>query len=343
MTMLKPTNDFFALDIAADSIHVVQLKGAHRGLHRYGSTIVDKRTARSDAPADKKRLMEIVAELVKKIGITSKDVVVSIPADKAYVTIVDMPKLSGKEMEKSVAYQADQFVPMASDQVKIDWQILGTSPAGPDKAEVLIASVANDYAESRLDLLESIGLNVVAMEPEQFALVRALMPPGLEEATIILDMSPVSTNLVAVYQGMPRLIRAIPTGGEAIIRSAVQNLGIDESQATQFVYKFGLVKNKLEGQVFNAIQNVVDSLIDEVNKSIKFFDTRYQNTKISKIIVTGELAILPEFPLYLVNRTQTPVEIGNSWLNVSFNDSLRNELASISHQYSVAVGLAERN
>jgi type IV pilus assembly protein PilM len=155
-------------------------------------------------------------------------------------------------------------------------------------------------------------------------------------------MGLLSTNLVAVYQGTPRLIRPIPTGGEALVKSASQNLGVDSEQAAQFVYKFGLAESKLEGQVYKAIQNIVDSLIEEVDKSIKFFHTRYQGIKISKIIVTGDLAILPEFPLYLVNHSQIPVEIGNSWINVNFNSAKTNQLASISHQFAVAVGLAVR-
>jgi len=207
---------------------------------------------------------------------------------------------------------------------------------------VLIASVGNDYAEGRLDMFESLGLNVIAMEPEELALVRALVPPNFMDSAILLNMGEKSTDLVAVLGGMPRLIRTIPTGGEAIVKAATQNLSVDDKQAVQFVYKFGLVQNKLEGQVLKAIQGVVDGLIEEVNKSIKFFSTRYKNNKVTKLIVTGELAILPEFPLYLVNKTQIPVEIGNSWMNVEYSPSLKNELASKSYQYSVAVGLAER-
>jgi type IV pilus assembly protein PilM/plasmid segregation protein ParM len=137
-------------------------------------------------------------------------------------------------------------------------------------------------------------------------------------------------------------MRSIPTGGDALVKAAVQNLGVDQQQATQFVYKFGLVKDKLEGQVLHAVQSVVDSLLDEIDKSIKFFTTRYQGVQLSKIIVTGKLATLPEFPLYLVNHAQIPVEIGNSWVNVGYSQSKTNDLAAISHEFSVAVGLAER-
>lgn len=343
MSLINTSNDFFALDIASDGVRAVQLKGSgKKTLHRYASKPIDVKVSQSDAPADKQKLMEAVKALMKEANVSSKNVVVSIPAGRSFVTVVDMPKLEAKDMGKSIEYQADQFIPMKIDEAKVDWALLGDSPEGSDKSEVLIASVANDYAESRLDVLESLGLNVVAMEPEQIALVRSLIPPETKDAAIILDMGHLSTNLVAVYEGAPRLIRSIPTGSEALIKAATQNLGVDREQADQFVFKFGLVKDKLEGQVYKAIQHIVDGLVEEVDKSIKFFHTRYQGTKIAKIIVTGDLAVLPEFPLYLVNHSQIPVEIGNSWININYNQAMTNQLASVSHQFSVAVGLAER-
>lgn len=343
MSVLGVNTEFFALDIGTNGIRVVQLKGGrNKSLYKYASMPLDRKISQSDAPADKQKLAEAVKTIVKQSGISAKNVVVGIPSNKTFVTVVDLPKIGDKEMAKSISYQADQYIPTSAEESKLDWAMLGDSPDDANKAEVLIASVQNAYSEGRLDMLEGLDLNVIAMEPDQFALVRALVPHGYNDAAIILDMGAASTDLVAVYNGTPRLMRSIPTGGEALIKAASQNLSIDEQQATQFVYKFGLVKDKLEGQVFKAVQNVVDGLIGEIDKSIKFFSTRYQGVKINKIVVTGRLATLPEFPLYLVNHTQIPVEIGNSWVNVSYPNSMVNDLASVSHQYSVAVGLAER-
>jgi type IV pilus assembly protein PilM len=173
MAFLNTSADFFALDIASNSARVVQLKGGTKhNLSRYAALPVNQKISQSDAPADKQKLMEAVRRLIKESGISSKDVAVNIPAGRSFMTVVDLPKLETKDMGKSVEYQADQFIPISASEAKIDWAILGDSPSGADKSEVLIASVANEYAESRLDLLESLGLNVVAMEPEQLALVR---------------------------------------------------------------------------------------------------------------------------------------------------------------------------
>jgi type IV pilus assembly protein PilM/plasmid segregation protein ParM len=137
-------------------------------------------------------------------------------------------------------------------------------------------------------------------------------------------------------------VRTLPTGTEAIVRAAAQNLSIDEKQAQQFVFKFGLGKDKLEGQVYNSIIGTVELIIGEIEKSIKFFNTRYQGVKVERVIVTGAASVLPEMPLYIANKFGLSVEIGNAWRNVTFPSSMQNELLAVSNHFGVAAGLAER-
>jgi Tfp pilus assembly PilM family ATPase len=97
-------------------------------------------------------------------------------------------------------------------------------------------------------------------------------------------------------------VRSIPIGTETIVKAAVHALNIEQSQAQQFVEKFGLGRDKLEGQIYNAIVGTVETLMTEVDKSIKFFESRYTSSKIDKIFVTGGASSLPEFPLYIANK-----------------------------------------
>jgi Tfp pilus assembly PilM family ATPase len=160
---------------------------------------------------------------------------------------------------------------------------------------------------------------------------------------LVIDMGTLSTDLVLTIGETPRLVRSIPTGTDAIVKAAQQNLGIDDKQAQQFVYKFGVAQDKLEGQVYQAIVNTVDLLVSEVDKSIKFFQARYENSRLERLVVTGGASTIPEFPLYLANKFAMNVEIGNAWRNVSFAADRQNELLAVSNQFSIAVGLAERN
>lgn len=344
MSLITGVADFFGLDIGTTAIRLVQLHGSGpvKQLVKYAYMPVDSQIAMSDSSADQQKLVQVVKELLNQAKVSTRNVAVGIPSQKVFTTVVDIDRLSPGEMAKSIRFQADSLIPTPLAESKIDWAVIGDSPKDKTKQEVLLTSVTNDFVERRLDMFESIGLNVIAFEPDNLALVRSLVAPEVTTPQLVLDMGHKTTDLVITMNGAPRLTRSIPTGIEAVIRSAVQNLSIDEKQAEQFVFKFGVSKDKLEGQIYQAIINTIDILVGEIDKSIKFFQTRYTGIKLDRIIVTGGASTLPEFPTYLANKFGTSVEIGNAWRNVSSPASQQNELLAISNSFGVAVGLAER-
>lgn len=344
MSILSNVAEFFGLDIGTSAIRLVQLRGAEpKALVKYAYTPIDSKLALSDSKADQQKIMQTLRSLIEQARITTRHVAVGVPSEKVFTTVVDIERLAPAELAKTIHFQADSLIPTPIDESKLDWAVLGDSPKDKTKVEVLLSSVNNEYVENRLDLLESIGLNVIAFEPESIALARAVIPSNATAPQLVLDIGSKATDLVIVMNGTPRLIRSIPTGNEAIIRSAMQNLNIDEKQAQQFVYKFGLAQGKLEGQIYHAIISTIDLLTSEIEKSIKFFQARYPAAKLDRIIVTGGASVLPEFPLYLANKFGLNVEIGNAWRNVSFPADRQNELLSVSNHFGVAAGLAERN
>jgi type IV pilus assembly protein PilM len=344
-SLLTGVSDFFGLDIGTTGIRLVQLKsGSVKALVKYAYLPIDANLAASDSKADQQKLAEAVGQLVAQSHVTTRNVAVGIPSSRVFTTVADVDRLPPNEMEQAIQFQADALIPTPLAESKIDWALLGDSPADKTKQEILLSSVPNGFIEERLDMLENIGLNVIAFEPDNLAMARALLPVEPTAAgQLVLDVGGRSTDLVVSFNGVPHLTRSIPTGVEAIIRAATQNLNIDQKQAEQFVNKFGLSKDKLEGQVFQAISGTIELLTTEVDKSIKFFQARYADVKIERIIVTGGASVIPEFPLFLANKFAINVEIGNAWRNVSFARDRQNELLALSNQFGVAVGLAERN
>lgn len=345
MAILRGASDFFGLDIGSTAIRAVQLHGPGpiKTLGRYGHSPITGASPASDAVVDQQKIAQMVRELLSTSGITSKNVAVNLPSSRVFTTVIDMGNLSEAELAKSIKYQADSYIPTPLAKSKIDWAILGPSPVDKNKVEVLLTSSPNEFIESRIKMLESIDLNVVAVEADYMAMSRALTAQDSMGTMMVLDMGYNSTDLVILAGGAPRLCRSIPIGVVSIIRACMQNLGIDANQAQQFVLKFGLGKDKLEGKVYNAITGTVETLMSELEKSIKFSMERYISIRIEKVIVSGGAATIPELPLFIANRFNINVEIGNAWRNVNVPPTMQNELAAISNHFAVAVGLAERN
>jgi type IV pilus assembly protein PilM len=345
MNILSGITDFFGLSIESSAIRLVQLKGSapDKSLVRYAYVPIDNRIAQSDAKADQQKLGEIIADLVGKAQVTTANVAVGLPSERVFTTVVDMDRLAKNELAKSIKFQVDSLIPTPMAESKYDWELIGDSPQDKNKVEVLLSSVTNGFVERYLDMLEAIGLNVIAFEPDTIAMCRALSAPGTTAPQVIMNIGSKSTDLVITMNDAPHLARSIATGTETIIRTGAQNLNVDEKQAEQLIFKFGLGKNKLEGQVHQAIIGAVDNIVDEIEKSLKFFNTRYPEIKVEHIIVTGTASTLPEFPVYLANKFGINVEIGNAWRNVVYDPSRQSELLAESNHFAVAVGLAERS
>lgn len=344
MSLLSGVSSFFGLDIGTTAIRVVQLRGNGpvKSLVRYAYVPVDSKIVLSDSKTDQQHLAQVIKELIDQAHLSTRNVAVGVPSQRVFTAVVDFDRLPANELSKAIRYQADSLIPTPLEKSKIDWAVIGDSPKDKTKVEVLLSSVENDFVEQRLDLLESIGLDVVAFEPDNLAITRALISGDVPQPQMVLDIGSKSTDLVVTMNGAPRLTRSIPTGAEAIVRAAAQNLNIDDKQARQFVFKFGLSRDKLEGRIYDAIISTVDLLTTEIDKSIKFFQSRYVESPVTRIVVTGGASALPEFPLYLANKFALEVEIGNAWRNVSFAPERQNELLAVSNHFGVAAGLAER-
>ena len=345
MVLLKGLGNFFALDIGTNAVRVVQLSSSGPDswdLQHFGYAPVDEKITSSNSAEGMRRLGEVIMTAIGQSGIKEKDVVIGLPSSKTFTTVIDVPTMGEAELKSTIKYQIDQYIPMAIDQAKVDWALLGQSLHNPQQQEVLLASTAISYTEERLEFIESLGFNVIAAEPDPIAMVRSLLPSGVQDARLIIDMGEQSTDLAITFGDTPRLVRTIPTGLRSLIKAAVQNLNVQDDQARQFILKFGLAPDRLEGQVYRSIESTLDNFAAELVKSIKFFQTRYPNTPVGGILLSGFAAIVPQFGEYITAKTSVASTVANPWQKVKVAQSDQQQLGAIASEFATVIGLAQR-
>lgn len=345
MSLLNGSGDFFAIDIGTNAVRVVQLapSGADNWvLQHYGYAPVDEKVSTGNSAEGMRRLGEVIMTAVGQSGIKKKDVVIGLPSNKTFTTVIDVPIMNPVELKSTIRYQTDQYIPMPIDETKVDWAPLGQSLHDPKQQEVLLASTSIAYAEERLEFIEGLGFNVIAAEPDPIAMVRSLLPAGITDARLIIDMGERATDLAITYSDSPRLVRNIPTGMKSIVKAASQNLNVQEDQARQFIMKFGLAPDKLEGQVYRAVESTLDNFASELVKSVKFFQTRYPNTPVGGILLSGFSAVMPKFGEYITAKTGITSAIANPWQRVRVSPADQQQLGAVASEFATVIGLAER-
>lgn len=344
MNFGKSVGNFFALDIGTTAIRVVELAHSSSGwdLKHYGVQPIDSKLSESTAEHDRRELGETIVRLVEQSGIKTRDVAIGLPTNKIFFTVVELPTASRQELNNAIKYQLSSYIPLKVDESKADWAILGQSVNDNSKTEVLIMAVKNDYTESRLEFIESLGFSVVAIEPDSLAIVRSLLPDGISDGRLIIDMGESATDIIATLGTAPRLVRSIPIGLATLVRMAKQNLNVDEAQARQLVLKFGVSEANLNGQLSRALEPALRQFTLELTKSVNYFSSRYQNSVISSVLVSGYTSILTGFPEFISSKMSLQVQVATPWQHVNVPSNAQTSLAPISSQMAVTVGLAER-
>ncbi len=346
MKLLQGVGDFFAMDIGTTSVRIVQLSGDQQhgwSLQKYAYVPIDEKVLQDSSELGKQKFQEVVLAAIEQTGIKTKNIAVGMPAGKTFTTVVEVDNQDPRDLARTIKYRLDQYIPMAVDEAKADYVVLGTSPNDPAKAEVLVSSTSAEYAESALERIEGMGLNVIAMEPEPLAMARALIPAGVVDARMIVDLGERSTDLVVVFQNAPRLVRSIPGGFDSLVKTVAHTLSVREDQARQFILKFGLAQDKIEGQVFRALDSTLEAFANELTKSVLFFQGKYVNVKVGGIILSGFAEIIPFIAEYIEAKTDVPTMQGNPWQMVRVSPEQRSALLNVASEFSVAIGLAERS
>ncbi len=345
MINIKSVGEFFSLDIGTNAIRAIQLSKTGENswnLVGLGYVSVDPQLVVSESEESRRKLGEVITTMIGQSDIKAKNVAISLSSQKTFTTVIDVPTQDIKELKRTMEYQLDQHIPMAIDDAKVDWVLLGESLTKPDSQEVLIASTAKNYSEGKLEFIENLGLNVIAAEPDSISMSRSLAS-NYQGGQLIIDFGENSADLSMLYNNAPRLVRTIPVGLGTLVKSAVQNLNIKEDQARQFILKFGLAQDKLDAQVFRAIEVTLENFAQEISKSIKFFSTKYPDAPVSQITVAGYAGIIPQLNEYIASKTGIQTKSGNPFQYVNVPAKYQQFIATNGNEFAVAVGLAERS
>lgn len=345
MSLIHGVGEFFALDIGTTAIRLVQLSGnVQHGwtLQKFAYVPIDRRMLEDGSAAGQRHLGETILGAMKQAGITTNNVAVGMPASKTFTSVVRVDNLPDNELMNMIKYQLDKYIPMPVDEATVDYVSLGVCPHDNSKAEVLISSSAVEFSEARMELIESYGLNVIAQEPESLAMARALTPVGAQDARMIIDLGEYSTDLVMMYRGAPRLVRSIPGGFHLLITTVSSSLGVKDDQARQFILKFGLAQDKVEGQVFRALDSTLENFASELGKSMRFFKSEYMNAPVGGIVLSGFAGMIPFIAEYIEAKTGVSTSQGNPWQLVRVSPEQQQVLQPVANEFAVAIGLAER-
>lgn len=346
------TKSFLGVDLGATSIKIVELKeeAGRPRLLTYGYTEQSVGYPEKEFTETPERAIDLIKKISIKARTVSKQAVAALPSASVFSSVINIPAAPGKDLAEAVRWEAKKIIPLPLEEMILDWKVLtpeavagATMSIMPQKTtRVLLTAAAKNLVKKYLDIFKGAGLNLISLETETFALVRALV--GVDKSTVIIvDMGAASTAISIIENGVPFLNRSLNVGGINITKEIAASLGIDFNQAEQMKYDVGMTSGA-GGGVSKIVERALSMLLNE----IKYCANIYQNQeggagkKIEKVILTGGGALLPNFVEYLSGALNMRVYAGNPWARIIYPEELRPILDQIGPKFSVAIGLAMR-
>jgi len=354
--------EVFGLEISDFSIKAVFLKKRGNLLKsvNFSETKIPPGIVQEGEIKDEEKLANLIEETIKKGKIKTKYVIVSLPENKVFLEIIQMPKLTEEELKSAIIYEAENYIPLPPEEIILDYQILKPIYDDSEKLNILLVAFPKKLADSYLRTLKLANLFPLAFEPESFAITRALIKKGKEQLPVLLvDFGATKSTFIIFSGSLVKLSFSSSLSSSTLTEVLTKNLNVSFSEAERLKIKHGLEeKIKLEikdhktifsrerGKIFEALIPALVDFAQQIKKYLDYWQTRTNShsssieKKISKILLSGGGANLKGLKEFLSLELKLPVELGNPWINITEN---RPPLEiSESLKYTTALGLAQK-
>ncbi|MEK7537229.1 MAG: type IV pilus assembly protein PilM [Patescibacteria group bacterium] len=277
-------------------------------------------------------------DLLNRIKPSTKDAIASISSFLTFATVIEMPYLSAKDLEKAIPFEARKYIPIPLSEVVLDWSIINVKEFSQHpNVEIFLAAVPKNEAERYKNIFLSAGLNIKALELENIALSRVLIGDDNSPLAVV-NFGGRSTSIIIIDKGFERVSRNYELGGFEVTKALSVSLGISFERAEELKKKEGL---KGSSPFAEAAAPLIDMIIFEAKKTIANYEES-KKTKIAKIILTGGQSQMPGLKEYFGQKIGKEILISDPLKKVSFTSALEDTLRSIGPSLAVALGLAMR-
>ncbi len=322
------------VDIGTSDIKIAQVSQNSDGsiLETYGIVNLAYQMSDETTPDVIEKSAKVIRDLVKHAGVNTKRCVISLPNNSVFTSVIQMPVMSEKELDKSIRFEAKKYIPLPIEEVVLSWQPVSEQPDAKI-VNILLTAVPIRLRESYRQIFSIAGLELEVIEIEALALIRSLIADA-EKNYVIIDIGSKVTGINFVKNGFLQLSRSLNIGGETITERIASVLNITKERAEQFKKDFGVSG---EGFIPESIIPIIETIRKETEQLLTIY--RAKGVVADRIILTGGSALMPGLVDYF-SSFGVEVEIGNPLLKVSYPKDVEEVLARYSPHLAIAIGLA---
>lgn len=266
---------------------------------------------------DMDKIAGAVDKVLREGHFVAEKVAMSVFNPHFLVRKTKLPLMADGQIRRTLLWEGKSLVSFPIEQASLEYQVTSIIYGEQPQMDVIFTIVPSSIIEERVLLAERLGIELVALDVEPFALQRALIefsPPRKTETIGILHTGGSYSTMLVVEKGEFALTRALPASKE----------------------------RREEDR---------ERLLREVRRFLDFYRAQYEGGSggsegmVNRVIVSGSRANIEDFTKFLETGLGIPCEVATpdkELLSERSNESALNTLFSSFPLLVVAFGLALR-
>ena len=253
-----------------------------------------------------------IAEACAMGGFKSKEVVTSVSGHSVIVKRISLPAQSKEELEETIRWEAEQYIPFDINEVNIDHQILRES--GDRRPDGRAAGRRQEGPDRRLpvSVITESGLSLVVMDVDAFAVGNMYQhnyEPADETTVALLDLGASVINMNVMNGSVPVFTRDITSGGNQYTEEIQKTLGITFEEAERI--KVGgrpgeTSKDVVPQEVEEAMREVSETMLGEIQRSLDFYRATAASSRLERLLLCGGAARVPGLDRIFHDKLEIP-------------------------------------
>lgn len=310
------------LDIGSTAVRAVELEFAKGDRARSNPTVV--RVGEQALPQGAVRDGEVVQSDVVSAALRrlwqqsrfdGRDVVLGVGNQRVLVRELDLPWLPLPQLKASLPFQVNDLLPMSIDEALLDYHPTGEVDTERGRMlQGMLVAAQRDTVTANVVAVEGAGLRPVMVDLNGFALLRAVCRGDYAHAVVAyVDLGATVTTVVVAVNGVPRLVRSLPSGGSTVTNAVASALGTSFPEAEQIKRSVGLgfAAPPEAAPAAEAVGGVVRTQVEAIRNTFVYYAGNHPGEGIEVVVLTGGGAHLPGFGQYLSSASRLPTTLGD--------------------------------
>jgi type IV pilus assembly protein PilM len=338
------------LDIGSSSVKLVQLREKKGGyaLQCFATSKLPPETIVDGAIMNSAAVVQAIQDLVAGQKMKAKEVAIGVRGHSVIIKKIALPRMSQEELDDSIQWEAEQYIPFDVKDVHIDTQILTPEGDAAGQMDVLLVAAKKDMISDYTSVCAEAGLTATVVDVDAFAVQNAYeasYEAAQGETVVLINVGAAVTNVNIIANGTTTFTRDVTMGGNSFTEEIQKQLNIpyDEAEALK-VGGQSDTDAVVPQEVERVIQGVAEQLAGEIQRSLDFYAATAADNRITRVYLSGGSARIPALFKVLEVRAGVPVEILNPFKAIEIDNHKFDPmvLTQAAAGAAVAVGLALR-